>query len=99
MSLIFDKSILAIFGIFLLDTWTPVGSPTWILYFIPLLFMRSALHRHYPLLIAGMCTVFIFVAFLLSPDDATGSSTLTHRALLVVAIWVVAAFLDRRRAR
>jgi hypothetical protein len=97
MSLIFDRRILVIFGIFLLDVWTPVGTPTWFLYFLPLLFMQSDLQRHFPLILAGTCTVFIFVAFLLSPQDATGSSTLTHRAILVMGIWLTALILDRRR--
>lgn len=97
MSLVFDKSLLAIAGIFVLDVGTPVGTPIWFLYFIPLLFMRSALHRHYPLILAGTCTVFIFIAFLLSPPDASGSSSLVHRAILVMAIWATAMVLDFQR--
>jgi hypothetical protein len=97
MALILDRRMLAVVGIFVLDAWTPVGTPVWLLYFVPLLFMRSAPHRHLPLILAGACTVCIFVAFLLSPSDPSGSKTLTHRATLVVAIWVAALFMDRPR--
>jgi len=99
MPLAFDKSLLVIVGIFLLDVWTPVGTPTWILYFIPLLFMRSAIHRHYPFIRAGLCSLFILAAFLLSPPDTTGSKTLTHRAVLIIAIWGTAIFMNRRNKK
>jgi hypothetical protein len=75
--------------------WTPVGIPTWILYFIPLIFARSDASRHYPLILAGACSVLIFVAFWLSPQDSTGTSTLIHRTLVVIAIWVTAVLIDK----
>ena len=92
-----DKNVLLLVGIFLLDVWTPVSLPLWILYFVPLIFIRAGAFRHYPLMLAGACSVLIFAAFPLSPQDASGSSTLNHRALGVIAIWVAAILIERRR--
>jgi hypothetical protein len=93
--ILIDSRVLLILGIFLLDLWTPVGAPVWILYLVPLLFLRSFPFPRYPLILAGACTFFIFVAFLLAPPDASGVRTLKHRAFIVVAIWIMAVWQDR----
>lgn len=91
--------ILLSIGIFLLDLRTPVGVPTWLLYLIPLFFARSDSYQHAPLILAGISTVLIFVAFIFSPSDSTGSSTLIHRTVVIIGIWIAAVLLDRPRPR
>ena len=95
MTALLDTRILLIVGIFLIDMWTPVGTPTWILYLVPLFFLRSHPFPHYPLILAGTCTVLIFVAYVFSPQDPSGISSLTHRALVVIAIWVAALWQEK----
>ena len=89
--------ILLSIGIFLVDLRTPVGVPTWLLYLIPLLFARSDSYQHAPLILAGTCTALIYIAFIFSPSDSTGSSTLIHRTVVIIGIWITAVLMDRPR--
>lgn len=89
--------LLLLIPIFILDMSTPVGVPSWLFYLVPIFFARSVSYQHAPLILAGATTVLILVAFVFSPSDSTGSSTLIHRTVVIIGIWIAAVFLDRPR--
>lgn len=90
-------SLVLLGGIFVLDLATPVSFPAWLLYLVPLFFIPSAATRRYPLILAGICTLFIFAAYWLSSDDAGEVSTLVHRVVVVSAIWAAVLIFGRIR--
>ena len=82
-------------GVFILDLLTPLGVPVWLLYFIPFLFMPRKAPRYYSLSLAGLCTILIFLGYMLSSLGA--SERVSGRGIVVIVLWVYASVLTRRR--
>ena len=82
-------------AVFVLDLLTPLGIPYWLLYGIPFFFIRYNTPRNFAFILAGTCSVLIFVGYLLSPGER--AEPLTHRASAALILWSVAIILARQR--
>ena len=83
-------------GVFVLDVLTPLGVPAWFLYFMPFLFMPHNPPRYYSLSLAGLCTILIFLGYILSPLGALEG--VSGRGVVAIVLWVYAIVLTRRRS-
>ena len=92
-SLLMNLAFVAV--VFILDIVTPLGTPVWILYFLAFFFIPSKIPQHYPLNLAGLCTILILIGYLLSSEGAL--EPLPQRGLVIIALWVYAMILTRRR--
>jgi hypothetical protein len=86
-------NVALVMGIFILDVMTPLGVPAWMLYFVPFFFMPENVSRYYPIGLAGLCTLLIFIGYMLSPPGA--SEHVSGRGIVLIVLWVYAVVLTR----
>ena len=87
--------MLFIAAVFVLDLWTPLGVPYWLLYAVPFFFIRYDTPRNFAFILAGTCTVLIVVGYVLSPGGK--AEPLTYRASAALILWIVTITVARRR--
>lgn len=74
-------------AVFVLDLMTPLGLPYWLLYGLSFFFIRSNAPGSFAYALAVLCTVLIFVGYLVSPEGV--GEPVTERALAVIILWGV----------
>ena len=94
ISLAIGANVALVAGVFILDLLTPLGVPVWLLYVIPFFLIPHDAPRYYSLSLAGLCTILIFLGYMLSslglPERVSG------RGVVAIVLWVYAVMLTRR---
>ena len=85
-------------GVFVLDVLTPSGISIWALYVLPLGLSRWFLFRQFTWVVAGTCTVLIFLGYFYSPPGASCDVAVINRSLGVFMVWIAAFFLKNEKA-
>jgi len=92
-------AVVIIFGIYLIDTVTPLGEPVWLLYFIPLVLSFWS-ERNYA--IPVVCTVtilFLIAGFILSPQGIEVPHAILLRLIFFLVFISVSIILWTIRRR
>lgn len=76
--------------VFVLDLLTPLGLPAWFLYFIPVLLSLWTRRPAIPIVLAGLCSVFIGLGLYLSPTGIPFAHALVIRLFGIALVWTVA---------
>jgi two-component system, LuxR family, sensor kinase FixL len=84
-------------GEFVADVITPVGIFDWFLYGIPLLLATYISRRNFSYLLAAIFSVLILAGFYLSPPGVEPHLTFISRCLGILAVWLIAFFIDERK--
>ncbi|MGQ0736749.1 MAG: PAS domain S-box protein, partial [Acidobacteriota bacterium] len=79
--------------VLLADVLTPVGVAVPLLYLIPTVLFIGAARSRAPLVIAGIATALTIAGFFLSPPGGNPVAGLVNRTIILVVIWVTAAFV------
>jgi len=65
--------------VFLIDSRTELGFTPWLLYVLPLGLTKWITSVHAPLIVAAVCTLLMFIGYVLSPPLVPPSIALTNR--------------------
>jgi diguanylate cyclase (GGDEF)-like protein/PAS domain S-box-containing protein len=79
-------------GIFVLDAFSPLGAPIWLLYLFPVLYFSLKAGRTEVVFHMSLITVFMVTDFFLSPPGIEPLFAGINRALWIVALWSLSLF-------
>jgi diguanylate cyclase (GGDEF)-like protein/PAS domain S-box-containing protein len=83
-------------GIFVLDSYTPMGAPTWLLYLFPLLYISLRAKRRELILYTSLISALVVVDFFLVPPGGPPSYSVIDRAIWIATLWAL-SLLNLRR--
>jgi diguanylate cyclase (GGDEF)-like protein/PAS domain S-box-containing protein len=83
----------AIFGIFGLDSLTPLGSPTWLLYLLPVLYVSLRAKKTEVILFTSLISILILVDFFLSPHGIQPFYSGTNRTIWIATLWILSFYI------
>jgi len=90
---------LIILSVYLIDTFTPLGEPVWLLYFIPLILSYWS-SRYYAIPTIFIVTVFFLVAgFLLSPQGIPVQMAILNRFTFFLFFFITSLLLWTLRGK
>jgi PAS domain S-box-containing protein len=90
--------VLAILGgIFLLDSVSPLGFSTWLLYLLPTLYISSRAGKTETIFYASLISALVIIDFFISPPGLRPLLAATNRAFLITALWTLSYLNFRRR--
>jgi hypothetical protein len=82
-------------GVFVLDLFTPLGIPVWLLYGVPFLFLQAYRPRYHVHGLAIVCTFLIWIGYFLSPQ---GHPQLTNERFgATIIVWCIVLLFARRK--
>jgi CheY-like chemotaxis protein/signal transduction histidine kinase len=77
-------------AVFVIDTQTPIGTATWVLYLLPLLLCFLVPKPWLPLMLASLATLLMVVDWFLSPAGIAENVAIANRAMGLLGIWATA---------
>jgi two-component system, cell cycle sensor histidine kinase and response regulator CckA len=90
--------VLAILGgIFLLDSVSPLGFSTWLLYLLPTLYISSRAGKPETIFYTSLISALVIIVFFISPPGLRPLLAATNRAFLITALWALSYLNFRRR--
>lgn len=83
-------------AVFAVDWVTPLGYAVWLIYLVPLLLTASTRRPGRPLVLAAVCSLLLWIGFMVSPAGIGLSLAIFNRTIGVLVLWLVAIILRRR---
>lgn len=85
-------------GIFFVDVQMGLGFTPWLLYTVPIGMAYWTMYRYAPLVVAGIATLLVLLAYVLSPPLMPESVALTNRAIGTITFWALGLLIVAYRA-